>query len=68
MLVFKCDICETVEDHKRAVFKLPNRDDICAGCLKSLDKCADLLRQPGFVDQLDELHGHFYPDGVDEGL
>lgn len=65
-LIFRCDICQDIADYNAMKFKLAQgREDICAECLKHLDMCADLMKKPGFKDQLRDLHLQFFPSSQD---
>jgi hypothetical protein len=57
MLIFRCDICQEIADKNVMRYHMAEgREDICAKCLDILDKCADLMNQPGFKEQLVDLH------------
>jgi hypothetical protein len=65
-LIFRCDICKEIADHNAMRFKIAEgRQDICKECLTHLDMCADLMKKPGFKDQLKDLHLKFFPENQD---
>jgi hypothetical protein len=66
MIVFRCDICKEVADTDAMRLQMSEgRNDICKECLKHLDMCADLMKKPGFKDQLQDLHSKFFPASQD---